>query len=195
MSILFDTAMEHVFRLEGGYVNDPRDPGGETLFGISRRAHPPESSLVAAEFWALVDACKAAGLNPEDEPRLRPLAARIYRDCYWDALECAALPAAVALFAFDAAIQHGTGTDDGDAPAMLQRAIDAVVGGIAVDGLIGPQTVAAAKRARAADLLTEFCAQRLRHYMLLDALDDTYGLGWGRRCVRAYNLAVAFLPG
>ena len=39
MSIL-DAAMTFVFRWEGGYVNDPDDPGGETNFGISKRAHP-----------------------------------------------------------------------------------------------------------------------------------------------------------
>lgn len=32
--------MEFIFKWEGGYVNDPKDPGGETNFGISKRAHP-----------------------------------------------------------------------------------------------------------------------------------------------------------
>jgi len=36
----FDTAFERVIGHEGGYVNDPRDPGGETKFGISRRSYP-----------------------------------------------------------------------------------------------------------------------------------------------------------
>ena len=34
----FNTAFERVVGTEGGYVNDPRDPGGETKFGISKRA-------------------------------------------------------------------------------------------------------------------------------------------------------------
>jgi len=36
----FDRAMEFVFKWEGGYGNDPKDPGGETNFGISKRQYP-----------------------------------------------------------------------------------------------------------------------------------------------------------
>ena len=36
----FETAIAFVLNEEGGYSNDPRDPGGETNFGISKRAHP-----------------------------------------------------------------------------------------------------------------------------------------------------------
>jgi lysozyme family protein len=36
----FDQIMAFVLKHEGGYVNDPRDPGGETKYGISKRAYP-----------------------------------------------------------------------------------------------------------------------------------------------------------
>lgn len=36
----FDKVMEFIFKWEGGYVNDPVDPGGETNFGIAKRSHP-----------------------------------------------------------------------------------------------------------------------------------------------------------
>tara|TARA_R110002072_G_scaffold21764_16_gene76815 strand:- start:1985 stop:2470 length:486 start_codon:yes stop_codon:yes gene_type:complete len=36
----FDLAVKRVIKSEGGYVNDPRDPGGETHFGISKRSYP-----------------------------------------------------------------------------------------------------------------------------------------------------------
>jgi hypothetical protein len=36
----FDRALAFVLKWEGGYVNDPDDPGGETRFGISKRAYP-----------------------------------------------------------------------------------------------------------------------------------------------------------
>lgn len=38
----FDRAFQIVVGEEGGYVNDPRDPGGETKYGISKRAYPNE---------------------------------------------------------------------------------------------------------------------------------------------------------
>ena len=40
MKITFDEIIEVVLHHEGGYVNDPKDPGGETNFGISKRAYP-----------------------------------------------------------------------------------------------------------------------------------------------------------
>ena len=36
----FDTAFERLIGHEGGYVNDPQDPGGETNWGISKRSYP-----------------------------------------------------------------------------------------------------------------------------------------------------------
>lgn len=36
----FDTAFDRLMGNEGGYVNDPRDPGGETNWGISKRSYP-----------------------------------------------------------------------------------------------------------------------------------------------------------
>lgn len=38
----FDTAFSRVIGSEGGYVNNPADPGGETKFGISKRSYPDE---------------------------------------------------------------------------------------------------------------------------------------------------------
>ena len=42
MTTNFNTAFINLIGLEGGYVNDPYDPGGETKFGISKRAYPDE---------------------------------------------------------------------------------------------------------------------------------------------------------
>ena len=38
----FDTAFTRLIDSEGGYANDPQDPGGETKFGISKRSYPDE---------------------------------------------------------------------------------------------------------------------------------------------------------
>lgn len=35
-------ALDWIIKIEGGYVNDPDDPGGETKYGISKRAFPTE---------------------------------------------------------------------------------------------------------------------------------------------------------
>src|SRR6266850_528559 len=71
--------------LDPGYVNDPRDPGGETKFGISKKANP---DLNVKELTY-------------DE------ASAIYRTRYWDANGCDQLEDGMALFIFDSAVQHG----------------------------------------------------------------------------------------
>ena len=40
METVFDKAFEKLLKHEGGYVNDPVDPGGETYYGISKRSYP-----------------------------------------------------------------------------------------------------------------------------------------------------------
>ena len=58
----FDKSMAFVFKWEGGYVNDPKDPGGETKLGISKRAYPTldiknltveqAREIYARDYWA-----------------------------------------------------------------------------------------------------------------------------------------------
>lgn len=83
----FDRAFEVVVGLEGGYVRDPRDPGGATKYGISKRAYPQ------------ID---IASLTLED-------AREIYRRDYWDALNLSAQPWPKALCLFDCAVNMGRG--------------------------------------------------------------------------------------
>lgn len=81
----FQHAVAFVLAKEGGYVNHPKDPGGETNMGISRRAYPHE-----------------------DIANLTPLRATfLYHRDYWKAAHCHELPDGTALAVFDAAVQHG----------------------------------------------------------------------------------------
>lgn len=81
----FDRCLAHVLEFEGGYVNHPQDPGGETNFGISKRAYPNEN---------------IKGMT-------RQRAAQIYRRDYWNAVRGDDLPAGMDLVAFDAAVNSG----------------------------------------------------------------------------------------
>ena len=94
--VTFDSCFDKVLGSEGAYVNDPADPGGETKFGISRRAHPNED---------------IAGLTVER-------ARAIYRRDYWDQLRAEELPQALRYWIFDTAVNCGTGF----AGESLQRA-------------------------------------------------------------------------
>lgn len=84
----FPTVFKHVVGLEGGYVNDPKDPGGETNFGISKRAHPKINikNLTLREAKA------------------------IYFDDYWCAAQCVQVkPKWARLLVFDCAVNQGVG--------------------------------------------------------------------------------------
>ena len=100
---LFDAAVGFVLRHEGGYVNDPEDAGGETNWGISRRAYPdlPIALLTREE------------------------AVEIYRRDYWQAARCDDLPGQVALLVFDAAVNQGPDA----AVRMLQEELGVSVDG------------------------------------------------------------------
>lgn len=74
-------------RKDGGYTNDPTDPGGETKFGISKRAHPN----VDIKNLTFDEACK------------------IYIKEYWDACGCDSIPFPFCTIVFDTAVNCGTG--------------------------------------------------------------------------------------
>jgi len=78
-------SVETVLGSEGGYVNDSHDPGGETKYGISKRAYPS------------VD---IKNLTKED-------AIRIYKRAYWDKVKGDSLPSGIDIVVFDGAINSG----------------------------------------------------------------------------------------
>lgn len=87
MALSFGIDMTFVFKWEGGYVNDPSDPGGETNMGISKRAYP----------------------NLDIRNLTRQAAQEIYQRDYWNAIKGDTLDPALACAALDTAINMGVG--------------------------------------------------------------------------------------
>lgn len=94
--ITFDIAFDRLIGHEGGYVNDPADPGGETKWGISKRSYPQ---------------LDISSLTRED-------AKVIYRRDFWEPLKDSAVPSSVMFQLFDFAVNSGIG----NAIRALQRA-------------------------------------------------------------------------
>ena len=80
---------------EGGYVNDPSDSGGETKYGISKRAYPNENISALTYVRAMV----------------------LYKKDYWDAGKCELLPESIRYIYFDTCVNMGIAT----AIKILQR--------------------------------------------------------------------------
>lgn len=106
-------ALNFTLGWEQGFVDDPDDPGGRTIYGISERAHP--------DLWR------------HGPPTMDQAAARYERD-YWNQIKGNLLPPDVAFIAFDMSVLQGPQT----AVMALQRTI-----GVRADGQLGPKTLKA----------------------------------------------------
>ncbi len=100
----YDKAFELVIGHEGGYVNNPSDPGGETKYGISKRSYP---KLNIAE------------LTLQD-------AKLIYFNDFWSKMRCDELPAEIRFHMFDAAVNSGVN----QAIKWLQETLNVTADGV-----------------------------------------------------------------
>jgi lysozyme family protein len=134
----FDDAVERTLHLEGGFVDDPQDPGGATNWGIT---------IGVFHQWAqAVLGIPGSRENLESLPR--DSAVKIYKARYWDTMrldEVAAIDEAVAQELFDTGVNMGQGT----AVKMLQRLLNAFnnqgqhYAELHVDGDLGNRTLEA----------------------------------------------------
>lgn len=156
-----DQGIRHVLRAEGGYVNNPKDPGGETNYGISKRAHPD------------VD---IRNLTPDQ-------AVDIYVREYWQPLGLNQIPAPLAVLVFDMGVNAG--------PDRAVRLLQERVGGITVDGILGPMTAGAVTgwyQRHDYDALRWYTEARLDFYESLSTY-RTFGKGWRKRSLQLLMVA------
>ncbi len=157
----FAFALAHILKMEGGYTNDPADPGGPTNFGITLADYATlrGQPIDAASRESLVYGLQHIALSDVEA---------IYRDRYWGPSSCPALPAPLAFFHFDTAVNMGNGI----AIRMLQSAL-----GCQVDGAFGPQTQSAAALSNPAIILAAYANLRRARYQSL-ATFPRFGRGW-----------------
>lgn len=173
---LFARAMRFVLQYEGGFVDHPSDPGGATNLGISLRYARGLGRLMDLDRDGDVDAADIRLITPE-------IAAGLYRRDFWDTVRADDLPPAIAVVAFDAAINCGPGR----AARWMQAAV-----GASQDGVLGPRTLAAIGRADPAAVVAEMLALRFVHHANLPHWRN-FGLGWARRCAALGLFAATLL--
>lgn len=93
----FNVLIERILDHEGGYVNHPNDPGGETKFGISKRSYP---------YIDIKNLTRGAAID-------------IYERDFWNVIHGDNMPLPIAWQALDAAVNHGIG----NSIRWVQRAV------------------------------------------------------------------------
>ncbi|MEM9392430.1 MAG: holin-associated N-acetylmuramidase [Pseudomonadota bacterium] len=157
MRSVHDLAREIVAR-EGGFVDDPDDPGGATKFGVTLKT------------------LRRLGLDLDGDDKItvadvhavsRADAIALFLRHYFHAPRLASLPDGLQPSVFDMYVNAGS-----NAVRILQRLLNEMGFDLAVDGVIGPQTIASAQKgqARAPDHLTDAygIARRNYYYALAD---------------------------
>lgn len=165
----YNKCLELILHHEGGYVNHPKDPGGETNLGVTKRVY---------EEWGGTK--EMVDLTVED-------VAPIYEKNYWGRVKGDDLPSGLDLCVFDFAVNAGPGR----AAKYLQSMI-----GTTVDGGIGPNTLRAVgnyiESEGTAAAIQNYQAKRQEYYESLSTF-ETFGRGWTRRVDETTKEAIALI--
>ena len=135
----FDKCFKFILQFEGGFTNDPKDPGGPTNLGITQ-------ATLSAFIGRQATIAEVRALTPAK-------AAPIYRGKFWDHVNGDNLPPGIDLAVFDFGVHSGPSRG----VAALQRAL----GKVADDGSLGPVTVAAANKADPKTTINAICDDRM----------------------------------
>jgi lysozyme family protein len=157
----WEVAIEFVLRMEGGETveNNPNDPGGETKFGISKKAYPN---------------LDIANLTRED-------AKEIYKKDYWETCRCDELPTPLAIAVFDTAVNQGTGK----ARRLLQTSLGVIADGVIGEQTITAAHKAGTDQVRKflAERLVEYARTMAKNQALL-----YWGFTWSYRVISLAEL-------
>ena len=150
-------ALARVLEHEGGWADHPRDPGGATMKGVTLATYRRHYG---------------AG-RTKDELRHIPdyQVSQIYRSGYWDTVRGADLPGGLDYAVFDFSVNSGPRR----AAKFLQRAL-----GVVADGVVGEQTLKAAKKQPESIIIRDLCRARLSWLGGLSTW-GAFGRGWTRR--------------
>jgi lysozyme family protein len=154
----FQECLDLVLASEGGWVNHPSDPGGETNLGVTKAVW---EEYVGHPVKTMKDLTKAD-------------VAPLYELKYWKTSYCEVLPRGLDLVVFSMAVNAGPGRS----VKLLQSAI-----GCVPDGVIGPRTRELISASNSANLIEKFSTFRREYYKSLKTF-PIFGKGWLARVDR-----------
>ncbi len=172
MKLNYGACQAFVLKYEGGYVNNPADPGGATNKGITQ---------------AVYDRYRRQQGNPEKPVRdiTAPEVSNIYRSQYWMPVRGDELEAGLDLVLYDYGVNSGVSR----AVKELQRTV-----GVAVDGILGIGTLDALHGRDVTLVINELCDRRLRFLRSLKTF-KTFGRGWTDRVNACRATALGMVNG
>lgn len=162
----WEISFQMVLKHEGGFVNNPKDPGGATNLGVTKKVWEDYVGHQVS-----LDDMKS--LTPE---MVKPL----YKKNYWDKIKGDQLPSGVDYAAYDLAVNSGTGR----AAKYLQK-----IAGVPDDGVIGPKSMDAIMSCDPEQTVDALCDMRLDFLQKLPTW-ETFGKGWGRRVSEVKTKAI-----
>jgi lysozyme family protein len=158
------------YKEEGGYGNDPNDPGGATNLGIIQVEYNKYRT--------------AKGLPEQSVKHItRAEADEIYTKSYWNKIDGDDVPAGIDLVIYD----YGVNSGPGRAIEYAQRVLN-----VGVDGILGPITLAALKAVEPRKFIHDFDDDRLSFLQRLKTY-IYFGKGWSARVKRCTNAALAMV--
>ena len=165
----FAACLPIILESEGGFVNDPADPGGATNLGITI------GTLSAWEGHAATIG-EVAALTPAT-------VAPIYEAQYYRASGASHCPDGLDLMVFDCAVNQGVGR----ALKFLQASL-----GVAIDGQFGPMTLSAVQKCDPVKTINAMSKAREAHYLSLPTFAH-FGKGWLARLKKTTTLALGMV--
>ena len=171
----FKLAYDKVLKNEGGYVNDPDDPGGETYKGVARKIHSKWDG------WQIIDLLKQNTNFPKTLDNNQELQDKIelfYQVNYWDKLKADDINSQlVADSIFDFGVNAGTGTS----ARLAQLVVEA-----GADGVIGKESISKINAFDEGYFLAAFTVAKIGRYIAIIKKRPTskkYLYGWVRRAL------------
>ncbi len=169
MQANYDKCLETILHHEGGYVNHPKDPGGETNLGVTKRVYLEHGGTKDMKDLLVEDV------------------APIYKKGYWDKMKGDELPNGLDLCVFDFGVNAG--------PGRSAKFLQTMIGTVA-DGGIGPNTLKKlgeyVEKHGIEQCIEDFQGARQDYYEKLSTF-ATFGNGWTRRVDETTELAISMV--
>lgn len=162
----YNASLLCVLKSEGGWSDNPQDPGGATMKGIT---------FAVFKEWKRNPHLTKDDLRNVSDQDVHDL----YKQLYWDKIRGDELPTGVNYACFDAAVNMGVGR----AAKLIQEAA-----GVTADGVLGPASLSAIQKANPKELIEKFSTLKENFYKSLTTF-PTFGKGWLRRVAEVKTIS------